>query len=156
MTACLILWWFPLCSQISSDLSRHGLKTSECPVVSGTRACHSGSSGSWMLGGRVSMDQTCSSTSYRCLIRLGSGELGGPVNALGHLLCSLSCSWAVFVVVLLWWGRVLGPQQCLDWFPSRASYCDEMISVIHTSFNVVADWCLHQRPLFMHEKNCWM
>lgn len=47
---------------------------------------HQGCSGSCMLGGP--MDPTCSSTSYRCLIDLGSGEYGGLVSISGLLLCS--------------------------------------------------------------------
>ena len=50
----------PLVQSNSSDLSRLGLETLVCPVVSGTRKFYSGSSWSCMLGGGTSMDQTCS------------------------------------------------------------------------------------------------
>ena len=163
-TTYLMLWKFLSYSQDSSDLSRHGLKDLwGCPEDSGTRAFCSGSSGSYMLGGGASMDQTFSSTSYRCSIRVGYGELGGPADTLGLLLCSASCSWAVFavcqgtlscwgihchLVALLWWGECTWSTTVFRWvvyfkrhphechqprFPSRILHCDEMISVSHVT-----------------------
>ena len=87
--------------------------------MSGTRAFYSVSSGSCMVRGGASMDQTCSSKSYRSLIRLGSGAFGGPVNTLAFVFLELFLSSVCGVsghvvllrghchrVVLLWWGGV--------------------------------------------------
>ena len=146
---------------------RHSHELWGCRLVSGTRVFYSGSSGSCMLGGGACMDPTCSSSSYRCSIRLGSGEFGGPVNTLGPLLCSSSCSWAVCSVsghiVLLgghchrsvvmrgftWSTTVFGWVVRVKWqhprFPSRTSHCDEMINVIHVTCQwfECCDWSVY-------------
>ena len=119
--------------------------------------------GCCMLGDGASMDQTCSSTFYRCLFRLGSGESGGLVNSLDPLLLFLSsvctcqgtptcwgqgplpsgsvavmggCTWPTTV-----FGWVVPVKLCShecqhQRFPSRTSRCDGMINVI----NVTCQW----------------
>lgn len=83
------------------------------------------------LGGRPSMDQTCSSTSQRCLIRLRSWEFGGQVNALGsfcvrqavpeQFLCCVRarCPAGKATAIrkcLCHEGGLLGLKPCLHWW----------------------------------------
>ena len=155
MTTCLILWRSPLCSPNSYDLSRHG--PWGCLVVSGTRAFYSGSSGSCMMGGGASMDQTCSahltdSRSDWDLRNLEARSIPWALycvpllklflsSVLGHILL---LGGHCHQVVLLWWGgtwstavfwRVVRVQWLSQHqrFPNRTSYCDEMITVIYAT-----------------------
>ena len=124
MATCLILWRFPVCSQNGSDL---WIVDPLGPVC-------------W---GLASMDQTCSSMSYKWFIRFGSGEFGGLVKT---LLFSPCCSWAVSVV-----SRGIHMNASAQGFP--AEHCIVMRwSVSFTSpfsgFYVVADCCM-STPNFM-------
>ena len=85
---------------------------------------------------------TCSSMSYRRYIRLGSVEFGGPVNT-GHIvLLRGHCPR----VVSLWWGGVLGPQQCLNgWCVTGDIHMrwSMLFASLASGFIVVADWCIY-------------
>ena len=139
MTTCLILWGFPSCSPNSYDLSRHGLWG--CPVVSGTRVWYSGSSGSCMLRGEASMDQTCSAylkdawsdwdlgnvearptpwalycvpraVPEQCLQCVRAHYPAGGASAMGGFVVMRGCTWST---TLVWMGGVC--QVAFTWIP---------------------------------------
>ena len=101
----VILCRFPSCSQNSSDLSRHGHKTSGdvlwclAPETSGPLC-------SWVQPTWIRFVLARPT----CLNRLGSGEFEGKVTTWALFLHSLSCSWAVFTVyqgALSCWSSLL-------------------------------------------------
>ena len=125
-------------------------------MVSGSRVFYSGCTGSCMLGGRGSMDQTCSSTSYRsdwdlgnvearstpwalyCVPRADSEQCLCCVRAhcplpLGSVVVMRGCTWSTIVfgwVVHVKWHS----HECQhSRFLSRTLHFEEIINVINVT-----------------------
>ena len=175
MTTCLIFWRYPLCSQNSSDLPRHRLKTSEsdlCCLAPGHFIVHPLGPVCWGLGPswiRPAPAHLTDALSDWDLVEFGGQQHLGPITVFLELFLSSDCNESGHIVllrghchwvVLLWWGGVLGPQQCLDgWCVSTGIHMSastqgfpaehRMVmrrSKLFTSpvsgFNIVADRCI--------------
>ena len=161
-TTCLIMCRFPLCSKNSSDLWRHGLKTSGgvlwCLAPRPLLLIH------WVLyvwgWGWIGLvpahpigDQ----------VWLGPREFGGQVNTLSSFLCFLWCARALCPVASMW---IPGPKVSQQ---NIALYRDDhrQLSVVSVLRGVNAMWnhllplcfrrsflcwfqCLHVQPLQLH------
>lgn len=146
-----------------------------CPVVSGIKTLAAYPFKSCNLRGGASMDRTCSSTSYRCLIGLSSGEFGGKVNTLKSLLCSSNRFWTFFfsvtgLIILLkeaTVGNSIATKQCIwsvtvfrfmvrvkvtsTWIPGPCN----MISLLHLAV-VLMSWLIVYKGIHCWCEHCWL
>ena len=151
-----MLWSFFLCSQNSSDVSRHGLRTSE-----GVLWC--------LTSGRFIVDPL--GPAWWGVVPPWTRPAQHVLQMLdldfGPLLCSSSRSWAVFAVcllgdhchwVVLWWAGVWmgGARHSYECqhprFPSRTLHCDEMINVVYVTCQWLPD--LYQVDSSTQTKRC--